>query len=135
MQFFGDTNIKFIEKRRTGFIISSILILAGIISLVMHGGPRYNIDFTGGTLVHLKFEKDVEIQQIRSALTVSVRWMSDAPCRTGTKEHASMFSCAGSPTNSQSVGLTSINSTSASDAPRAVTPGPATMSGTRTEAS
>ena len=34
----------------------------------MHGGPKYNIDFTGGTLVHLKFVNDVEIQNLRSAL-------------------------------------------------------------------
>jgi preprotein translocase subunit SecF len=35
----------------------------------MHGGPRFNIDFVGGTLVHLQFEKDVAIEDIRAALT------------------------------------------------------------------
>jgi len=37
--------------------------------MVSQGGLRYNIDFTGGTLVQLKFEKDVKIEDIRQALT------------------------------------------------------------------
>jgi preprotein translocase subunit SecF len=37
--------------------------------LVLHGGPKYNIDFTGGTLLHLKFEKEVLIEEVRTALT------------------------------------------------------------------
>jgi len=37
----------------------------------MHGGPRYNVDFTGGTLLQLKFEKDVRIEQIRSGLSAA----------------------------------------------------------------
>jgi preprotein translocase subunit SecF len=69
MQFFGSTNIDFLGKRKVGFLFSGLLILVGIISLIMHGGPRYNIDFTGGTLIHLKFDNDVQIEQIRNALT------------------------------------------------------------------
>jgi preprotein translocase SecF subunit len=33
------------------------------------GGPRYSIDFTGGNLVQLAFEKPVEIEKVREALT------------------------------------------------------------------
>jgi preprotein translocase subunit SecF len=69
MQFFGSTNIDFLSKRKIGFLFSSLLITVGILSLILHGGPRYNIDFTGGTLIHLKFDKDVQIEEIRSALT------------------------------------------------------------------
>ncbi|MGD9486839.1 MAG: protein translocase subunit SecF [Calditrichaceae bacterium] len=69
MQFFTNTNINFIDRRKVGYIFSAVLISISIISLILHGGPRYNIDFTGGTLVHLKFEKDVEIQTIRSTLS------------------------------------------------------------------
>ncbi len=68
MRFFGKTNIQFIKVRKIAYIISSSLIAISIISLILHGGPRYNIDFTGGTLVQLKFEKPIEIQQIRSAI-------------------------------------------------------------------
>jgi len=69
MRFFSNTNIDFLGKRKIGFIFSGILILIGIISMVGHGGLRYNIDFTGGTLVQLKFEKDVKIEDIRQVLT------------------------------------------------------------------
>ena len=69
MHFFSKTNIDFIGKRKFGFGFSGLLILIGIVSMVMHGGLRYNIDFTGGTLVQLKFEKNVKIEDIRQALT------------------------------------------------------------------
>jgi len=69
MRFFANTNINFIENRKIGFIFSSLLILSGMFSLILHGGLHYNIDFTGGTLVQLKFEKPVSIEDIRSALT------------------------------------------------------------------
>lgn len=68
MRFFSNTKFDFLSKRKIGFVFSSTLISIGIISLIIHGGPRYNIDFTGGTLVQLKFEKNVQIEQIRSAL-------------------------------------------------------------------
>jgi len=68
MRFFSETNIDFLSKRKFGFTFSSAMILIGIVSLILHGGPRYNIDFTGGTLVHLRFEKDVQIEEVRKAL-------------------------------------------------------------------
>lgn len=70
MQLFVDTNIQFLNKRKIGYIFSGVLILVALVSLILHGGPKYNIDFTGGTLLHLKFDNDVEIQQLRSALSV-----------------------------------------------------------------
>ncbi len=68
MQFFTDTHYNIVDKRKMGYILSGTLILLSIISLILHGGPKYNIDFTGGTLLQLKFEKDVSIQDIRSAI-------------------------------------------------------------------
>lgn len=47
------------------------MILVGIISLIVRGGPNYGLDFTGGTLVHLKFEREVslnELEGIRNTL-------------------------------------------------------------------
>lgn len=70
MRFLSNINIDFLGKRKIGYIFSSILILAGIISIIINGGLRYNIDFTGGTLVQLKFEKDVKIEDIRKALAI-----------------------------------------------------------------
>ncbi|RMH62857.1 MAG: protein translocase subunit SecF [Calditrichaeota bacterium] len=68
MEFFTNTNYDIVGKRKIGYILSGSLILISIISLILHGGPKYNIDFTGGSLLQLKFEKDVAIQDIRKAL-------------------------------------------------------------------
>jgi len=71
MRFFGKTNIQFIKIRRLAYAFSLTLITISIVSLILHGGPRYNIDFTGGTLIQLKFENPVKIKDIRTALTAS----------------------------------------------------------------
>jgi len=68
MRLFKDTHFKFLNLRKMGYGFSLSLIALSILSLILHGGPKYNIDFTGGTLVHLKFEENVEIQNLRSAL-------------------------------------------------------------------
>lgn len=54
--------------RKLGYTISLTLIAISLISLFIHGGPRYNIDFTGGTLIQLKFEKDIQIETVREAV-------------------------------------------------------------------
>ncbi|MCD6116627.1 protein translocase subunit SecF [bacterium] len=69
MQFFQTPNIDFIVKRKIAFVLSSILLLIGMISLIIHGGPNYGIDFKGGTSIVIKFDGQVSIPQIRDALT------------------------------------------------------------------
>ena len=69
MQLFKKTNIDFIGKRHIAFIFSGILLLSGIVSLVMKGGPKLGIDFTGGTLIQLGFKQPVPIRDLRSLLT------------------------------------------------------------------
>ncbi len=63
------TNFKFISMRYMAFIFSAILILSGITSLIIKGGPNYGIDFVGGTMVQVKFNKDgISLKQIRNIL-------------------------------------------------------------------
>ncbi len=69
MQLFVDAHYQIMKKRKFGYIFSGTLILISLISIIFHKGLRYNIDFTGGMLVQLKFEKPVEIQDIRSVLS------------------------------------------------------------------
>ncbi len=69
MQLFANANYNIISKRKMGYIFSGVLIAISVISLIIHGGPKYNIDFTGGTLIHLKFDKDIQIQDVRNALS------------------------------------------------------------------
>ncbi|GAB6064199.1 protein translocase subunit SecF [Deferrisoma palaeochoriense] len=62
------TNYDFLGKRKLWFGVSLAMILLGLASLVVRGGPRYGIDFAGGTLIQVKFHKPVKAGDIRSAL-------------------------------------------------------------------
>ncbi|MBR1859933.1 MAG: protein translocase subunit SecF [Selenomonadaceae bacterium] len=54
-------------KSKLWFIISLLVIIPGLISMVTRGF-NFGIDFTGGTIMDLKFEQPVNISQIRDAL-------------------------------------------------------------------
>ena len=69
MQFIkSDINIDFIGKRKIAFGISIAMILISLISLIIHGGPRYGIDFAGGTLIQIKINAPVDIDDIKAGL-------------------------------------------------------------------
>ena len=61
-------SINFIGKRKIAFVLSLSMILISIGSLLVNRGPRYGIDFAGGTLVQVKFDASVPIDQIKSGL-------------------------------------------------------------------
>ncbi|BBO81767.1 protein-export membrane protein SecF [Desulfosarcina ovata subsp. sediminis] len=61
-------NIDFVGKRKIAFTISLLLIAVSIVTLIVNQGPRYGIDFAGGTLVQVKFAKAVTIDRIKSGL-------------------------------------------------------------------
>lgn len=54
-------------RGKVWFIISLLVIIPGLISMVTRGF-NFGIDFTGGTIIDLKFEKPVAIAQIRETL-------------------------------------------------------------------
>lgn len=62
------TQINFLGKRRKALYISAVVIIAGLVSLIAKGGLNYGIDFTGGTLVQLKFSAPVTVREVRSGL-------------------------------------------------------------------
>lgn len=63
-----DTKIDFIGIRWYAYAFSGALVTLSVLALLLGGGPRYGIDFAGGTLVHVRFLKPVEIGAIRDAL-------------------------------------------------------------------
>ncbi|MCK5125897.1 MAG: protein translocase subunit SecF [candidate division Zixibacteria bacterium] len=66
----GKTNFDFIGLRKFSFILSTILIVLGLIALVniMIGNANMGIDFTGGTMIQGNFEKPINIEDLRSTL-------------------------------------------------------------------
>lgn len=69
MQFVKpDININFVGKRKIAFSVSLAMILISIASLAIHGGPKYGIDFAGGSLVQVKFNEPVSVNMIKSGL-------------------------------------------------------------------
>jgi len=68
MQIFKKPNYKFIDNRKTAFVISTVTILIGLIFLIIRGGPNYGIDFKGGTLMEFNFEQEINISDLRNSL-------------------------------------------------------------------
>ena len=61
------TNINFIKLRYMFFAISGVVVLSGAASLLIKG-VNLGLDFTGGTMMQVRFDKPVEIGALRSAL-------------------------------------------------------------------
>ena len=61
-------NLDFVGKMKYAIAFSAILITIGIGSVIFHGGLNLGIDFAGGSIIQVKFQKDVSADQIRAAL-------------------------------------------------------------------
>jgi len=73
MRLIKETSIQFMAQSRLGLYVSGAVIGAGIISLILAGGPLLSIDFKGGTHLAVHFTDPVDVNDIRSAMsTVSI---------------------------------------------------------------
>jgi preprotein translocase subunit SecF len=63
-----DINVDFVSRKRIAIICSLVAALIGVGSLVVKGGPLYGIDFSGGTLVQVRFDQAPDVGEIRKAL-------------------------------------------------------------------
>jgi preprotein translocase subunit SecF len=70
MRFFGKTNIDFMGKRRILYAVSATVIGLGMLSLFFKG-VNYGIDFLGGTEIVVRFQNNVEVGDIRTAMDKS----------------------------------------------------------------
>ncbi|BDQ36229.1 protein-export membrane protein SecF [Pseudodesulfovibrio nedwellii] len=64
-----DTKIDFIGLRKIAFAISAVIILAGLGSLLIKGGPKYGIDFAGGMIVQVKIDKNTDVEMVKNAVS------------------------------------------------------------------
>ena len=68
LEILHNVNVNWMGRRAIAYTISGLCVLASIVSLVMHGGPRYGIDFTGGTLVEVSVSPAPHIDAVRKAI-------------------------------------------------------------------
>jgi preprotein translocase subunit SecF len=68
MQIFKSPNIDFIRWRWHAFAISVLIVLAGAAAMYAKGGLPLGIDFSGGTIIVVKFEAPVGEDVVRRAL-------------------------------------------------------------------
>jgi preprotein translocase subunit SecF len=67
MRLIPETHFDFAGKRRIFFGLTAVLVLVSVGSFVFRGF-RYGVDFTGGSLLQIRFEKRVSVEAMRSAM-------------------------------------------------------------------
>ena len=60
------TVIDFLGKRFYAGIFSAILLVGGVVSILMHQGLNYGIDFRGGTNIQIRFKEVPNLDQLRN---------------------------------------------------------------------
>ena len=73
MRLFQNADYHFIEKRRSAYVVSGVVLVAGIAAMIfnvatMGSWLRYGVDFEGGSLVQVRFEEPITASDLRSAL-------------------------------------------------------------------
>ena len=73
MRIFSDAHYQFIDKRKSAYVLSGVLLLiavgAMVANIAMIGSwQKYGVDFTGGSLIQVRFEAPMTAGEIREAL-------------------------------------------------------------------
>jgi preprotein translocase subunit SecF len=68
MELFRNTRFDFLGRKWWFILPSLILTFAGLVSLLIHGGPKYGIDFLGGAVMDVRWDGTPPIERIRAAL-------------------------------------------------------------------
>ena len=68
MELFKQTSINWLGKKWLFYGISITLFVLGVFSYILRGGFNYGIDFTGGTIVFVKFQNPPNINLLRETL-------------------------------------------------------------------
>ncbi|MGH7725684.1 MAG: protein translocase subunit SecF [Candidatus Eiseniibacteriota bacterium] len=67
-QILHDTKIPFMSYRRIMYFVSAAVVLVTVAWLVINRGPRYSVDFTGGTLLQVQTTGVLQADDVREAL-------------------------------------------------------------------
>ena len=72
MELFKQLSVDWLGKRWWFLGFSLLLLALGVGGYIMHGGLKYGIDFTGGTIMLLKFNEKPDLDLIRESLSPEV---------------------------------------------------------------
>ena len=87
IQIFNNPNVNFVKLRFIAYFISAILVGSGLYAVLQlsMGKGNVGIDFAGGSVVSIKFKKELDPAKIREALDkngfteTGVQQIADAP--------------------------------------------------------
>ncbi len=73
MRLFGNARYRFIEARRKAYVFSAAVLAVAVAAMVANivrtgSWQNYGVDFTGGSLVQVRFEEPLAAAELRSAL-------------------------------------------------------------------
>ena len=68
LRIFHNTKYDFIKWWKVAAITTVAFMVLGLASFAVTGGVNYSVEFTGGTLVQLKFKQAADAGKIRAAL-------------------------------------------------------------------
>jgi preprotein translocase subunit SecF len=68
LQIFVNADYDFVGKRRWFYVASLAAVAVALLSIAAHRGLNYGIDFTGGTLIQVRYDKPVTVEQVRQGL-------------------------------------------------------------------
>ncbi len=67
-QVFKKPSFKFLKNRCWAYGFSAIVLLLGVGTLIYRGRQNYGVEFVGGTLVQVKFNRTAKTEEVRGAL-------------------------------------------------------------------
>ncbi len=68
LQLLHGLNVNWMGRRHIAYWLSGLCVLASMVSLIAHGGPRYGVDFTGGTLMEVRLTPAPSVDAVRAAV-------------------------------------------------------------------
>ena len=69
--WFTNLNFDFMSKRKIAYAVSSVLVIASLVSLFFINGLNQGVDFVGGRTFQVRFDKPVSANEVGSKLTTA----------------------------------------------------------------
>ncbi len=64
----GTPSIEFARIRKLAYLVSAVVVVAGLVAFFTRGPVLYDIDFTGGVLVNVSLAEPTPVSEVRSRL-------------------------------------------------------------------